>query len=813
MHGEDAPVNLGVLSSYEVVDLLSNNKYTVKVTYTYDLNDGEGVHTETVTKEIITVAKTVPVLSIDDATSTKTSLSFGLSENDPDAIGNVTKVELLHGEDTPVDLGILDAYTVADLLSNNKYTVKVTYTYDLNDGEGVHTETVTQEITTVAKIAPTVSLNYTDRTQTSILFDYTVTDPDLLGTVTQIELLQGETLLQSTEDHTVRAFTGLESYVKYTVKVHFCYDLNDGKGIHRDSVAMSLYTAPVFAMNSTDCLSDIVVHGESIILDMRLENPSGLIPISVKMNGAVYAVRTGSSPTRVLLDVTIDDSYRGGDTEFKMEELIFQGDGETWSYVPTENCAVSIYINVDLEVFEAFWVDADNNPLDPFDWYVEGETAYVMISVNNAAGYQINSVTLQGYDFASDSVEILEVTADYIKLSLRLNENEIAYSTFVCDLSLTEITYENEHAGARSQTLDKKLPIRMVLLSDEIVPIYTADDLRNMDGSRYYKLMQDIDLSHETDLNFGDMYGVFDGNGHTISGYTVVQNFADTEVKLGLFASCSGVIKNLELRDFLVSTSGGAVDFGGFATRALFAQFENVSISGSVSLENLSGKERAIGGLVGYGYDDWISCRASCLSFIDCSNSVALSASHGEKTSYYDSESDRLCYVGGLLGAFYADNDCSMIVASGCTNSGVISVIGGSAGGLIGYWQDTTDYNGWNDWSVSTIVDIKNCSNTANVSVQDGYVAYAGGLVGLISSYDGFSSENVNVEVTITGCSNSGDISGEELGYYHSGAGALIGCCRAQEPPVWSDCTNTGKITSDYKQGGDLFGILYVVDY
>ena len=74
-----------------------------------------------------------------------------MSVADEDNICTVTKIELYHG-DTLVDTADnVDERSFADLLSNNLYTVKATYTYDLNDGEGAHTESKTIDVPTLAQ--------------------------------------------------------------------------------------------------------------------------------------------------------------------------------------------------------------------------------------------------------------------------------------------------------------------------------------------------------------------------------------------------------------------------------------------------------------------------------------------------------------------------------------------------------------------------------------------------------------------------------------------------------------------------------------
>lgn len=59
-------------------------------------------------------------------------------------------------------------------------------------------------------------------------------------------------------------------------------------------------------------------------------------------------------------------------------------------------------------------------------------------------------------------------------------------------------------------------------------PIYTRDDLENMDPSKSYRLMNDINLAGEewTPITLegrteNGEYMNFDGNGHTIRGLTI----------------------------------------------------------------------------------------------------------------------------------------------------------------------------------------------------------------------------------------------------------------------------------------------------
>ncbi len=221
--------------------LLSNNKYTVRVTYTYDVNDGAGVHTKTVEKTIRTQAKTAPTYDIVDLTANQTKVDFDITETDVDQIGTITKIELLHATQS-TRVGDANTRSFDGLLSNNEYTVRVTYTYDLNDGAGVHTKTVKKTIRTQAKEAPVYEITNMTSTQSRIDFAVNETDRDNIGSIVKVELLhatQEAKTAVSTED---RFFDGLLSNNEYTIRITYQYDLNDGTGIHTEIVTKAFAT-------------------------------------------------------------------------------------------------------------------------------------------------------------------------------------------------------------------------------------------------------------------------------------------------------------------------------------------------------------------------------------------------------------------------------------------------------------------------------------------------------------------------------------------------------------------------------------------
>lgn len=224
----------------EFTGLFSDNIYTVKVSYTYDLGDGQGTRTESRMLEIKTEANKAPTLVVSKDAISISSVAFDIYYTDTDGVGEITGIELVHRGGT-VSAESLSVRRFDGLLSNNSYTVKVTHTYDLNDGKGVQTASETLDVKTVARIIPTVEIKNPIKTQTSIGFEIDERDPHDVCTISKIELIhEGGTVVAENTD--VREFTDLLPDNNYVLKVTCTYDLMDGQGTHIEIRTLDIRT-------------------------------------------------------------------------------------------------------------------------------------------------------------------------------------------------------------------------------------------------------------------------------------------------------------------------------------------------------------------------------------------------------------------------------------------------------------------------------------------------------------------------------------------------------------------------------------------
>ncbi|MBR2347346.1 MAG: leucine-rich repeat protein, partial [Clostridia bacterium] len=218
------------LDSRAFEDLAPNSPYMIRITYTYDLKDGNGPITITRNASFTTSKKTAPSVSVSHRSAGYDWIEFTLDVSDPDGIYEISKIELLHGNDAPVVSDNLNSRIFTGLVPGNTYTVQVYYTYDLGEGDPPVSKTASTVMFTRPYIKPSLRLSIQDRDLTSVNFNLTYTDDDSVGQIDSIELLLDGEVVQSTEDITVRGFSGLEPCGMYTIKVWYSYDLKDGLG-------------------------------------------------------------------------------------------------------------------------------------------------------------------------------------------------------------------------------------------------------------------------------------------------------------------------------------------------------------------------------------------------------------------------------------------------------------------------------------------------------------------------------------------------------------------------------------------------------
>lgn len=296
------------------------------------------------------------------------------------------------------------------------------------------------------------------------------------------------------------------------------------------------------------------------------------------------------------------------------------------------------------------------------------------------------------------------------------------------------------------------------LVPDGYTGIYSQTDLEKITAnpSGLYILMEDIEVSNWIPICQSDnpFTGVFEGNGHTISGINITTEWerGDT-MYLGLFSNIKDArIANLKVSGHisltLVSSGGklsGTICIGGIAAKAQ----GNVYIKNCISNVSMQVEGHSMAKTYGYGGCIGLYAGSSNLANISyCKNTATI-------TGIYS--------TGGIIGE--VDSNSSKLNVYGCQNESYIKGTLNVAG-IIGY----VDSSGAAD-----SVNIAACWNKGEIYTTE----QAGGIVGTIdSSYN---------TTTIEDCLNTGKVSTRNA---PADAGGIVGDC---EGNVYR-CINTGLI-------------------
>jgi len=245
---------LEIFDTLSFSNLLSNTSYELRITYEYTTGESTDLQTATSKYTFKTLAKEVPSIQFNNIVTGKEAISFALSTIDIDQTGSISKIRVLENGLEVKNLENLELRQVENLKSNTNYTLEVSYSYNLNDGQNTQTLTKTIDFKTLAKDLPVVSIENLQIQQDNFKFALEITDSDLVGSLSAIKLFQGQTEIQTLNDLNTRMFTNLLSNNNYTIVVSYQYNLNDGVGNQELRITKPILTLekqpPVVVLNN-----------------------------------------------------------------------------------------------------------------------------------------------------------------------------------------------------------------------------------------------------------------------------------------------------------------------------------------------------------------------------------------------------------------------------------------------------------------------------------------------------------------------------------------------------------------------------------
>ena len=793
--GETLVKALTDLSVREFTGLLSNNEYTIKVTYTYDLNDGVGEQSLVISKNIKTLAKATPVVLIENIVPTQDSITFEINVTDVDQVGSIIAIELYKGETLVEALTDLSVREFTGLLSNNEYTIKVTYTYDLNDGIGSQTLTINQTTTTLSKAVPTVEINTVVPTQDSVAFNIDVTDEDLVGTITAIELYQSDTLIEALTDLNLREFTGLLSDNAYTIQVTYTYDLNNGLG--EQTVVTTYNIDSVAKAVPTVSMSEILPYVSGIRLNISvtdIDNTITYYKISIYSNDEL--IEESSDIGNIIFsniegDVTyrIFLSYKYNLNDGKEYPLIEQSyDVQSFLYdgLGTNQDPFQIYTASDMQNImyypDSNFILMNDVDISLFEWIPLGSSESPFSGVFDGQNFIISGMTItQTYNyvglFGVNNGVVKNLSLDTVTIDVHGSIDQIVYAGAFVGLNYGPL--ENLHTLNGEIELDTFFPnkgyLGGIMGGNTFVTTFSL-------------LSNGLSIKGGNQVYTGGIVG-FNTGGVTFNAATNNGSISGGEVVGGIVGYSSTFIKIINSYNTgdIISLN----NVGGLAGRLSSRSF----IVSSYNSGNISGQQ-IVSGLVAYGDVEISNSHNSGEITGTTYTAGLLGYALGFESSIINSWNSGIIYgdyvVGGLaaFGSLIIIDSHNFSVISGNTNVG--GLLGqGSNGSKIYTSFNLGDVNG----GVSTgglVGKMYKVSITINNSYNFGNITgttYIGGLIGEIE----------DDAAVITKSYNTGNITGNSI------IGGLVG--KSSSIYIYNSI-NFGDVISNTEDAGGIIGII-----
>lgn len=278
---------ISIIDDFEKLEfkgLLSDTKYDIKVIYKY-FSENSNVEKEGIySKSIKTKTKQIPKYDFLNIVTTQTSVSFDLMKEDIDDVSNIVKIELYQGNDLIQTLDDFSVGMFGELQSNQLYDLKITYTYNLNDGKGVIVVEKTESILTEAipinvtglNVLNTINAKVGEEVHVRIFFD----NPSKIEIKAfYINEQKIDVMISNITNNAIIKFIPEFDGGIYEVNVtSLVYESN---GLLKELEIESLFTDTILIMGTLEVLSlyekdgnDYFAYDKKNYLTIELENPT-----------------------------------------------------------------------------------------------------------------------------------------------------------------------------------------------------------------------------------------------------------------------------------------------------------------------------------------------------------------------------------------------------------------------------------------------------------------------------------------------------------------------------------------------------------
>lgn len=562
--------------------LLTNHDYDIYIDYSYFV--GNNKIENWFATNVKTNAVSIPTIEYKTIGRGKESITYTVFVHDEDSVVSINSVSLYKNGELLIDQGTKLSGEFSGLLSNNLYELRVYYSYDLRDGNGIIQEFANKEIVTDNKVKPTIVVSNEDVTDSSIKANLVFSDVDNVGLLEKVELFEGENLISTNSSKQID-FVDLNYYSDYKLKVTFSYDLNDGRGVQTDFFEKSFKTSPYLSVKSCVLLSnELVSDGETIYLGISIENPLNVLCKSVKINGVSYPCSGASTQSMIYVEILNEGQFESGLTTLQIEQIIVEINSSSFAIKPNENNTVSVMILGNLYVISA---SCSVNGVDVDRCYCCSNVDLHVV-FENASDYTINSV----------EVEYKNGTTGTFGPLRRVDANNWYFDNFHegRESYCGTLTFEIKRINYSYQSFSSSLPVGIgktsifLIRNSEPILISSASQLANMINDEdycYYQLTNDIDFSgiEWEPYNF---YGLLNGNNHSIKNFRFIKTILDSKINFALFNRIYGIVENLKFESCSIFATIQSSTDAGYESNFAFLTYDNQGLISNCSFKNTS---------------------------------------------------------------------------------------------------------------------------------------------------------------------------------------------------------------------------------
>ncbi len=514
--------------------------------------------------------------------------------------------------------------------------------------------------------------------------------------------------------------TGVEANRDYYLEFRMSYDLNETYPYVDYLMTSISFTTPAIVEVDAFVPKEMTFSDDHLILQIDLSNDDEMNIDFVTIDGVRYETYAfPSNLERIYIDMGIRTA---GTYHFNLDNVGTTVNDVEFIYDLDTEAVVEVYVPGTIAPDDATVkvIDITTDPVggSPFvlitgDGGNSTEDTYVYVHLENE--FNLDVTALSVYNGIGDVTDYEVLSPTLIKVPIIVGNGE-----YVLGLSYIEFTRNGETIH---ETLDVPyFGSAYGYDADEMTYVYTLADLQAMTPDGHYRLMNDIDLGGVNWTPLGTQAdpfgGSFDGNGFTLSNFTINQNIGVGEnyAYIGFYGYSGVYVSDLTFHNVSINVTTDeedvAVSAGILAGWQQSYSVQNVHVTGLSSITVNGIYKGQIGGLIGEYYEGWMSVVKDSSAYVD----ITVNAVYLEEQNYSLS-------VGGLIGFDNSGN----IAHSHSTGSITITNTGWQyvyAGGLVGYIYGPTD-------SVDKGTYIFNSYSEVNIdSSVKNYYGATGGLLG-----------------------------------------------------------------------------------